>query len=78
MMLAVNARRGVTQGRISRRIFVAHRMGKFLGIEETRDARQRFWLVQPAAGAEAARAVAALHSAPHKARLSGCPVGPAT
>ena len=38
MKLSVNARR-VSPGRISRRIFVAHRMGKFPGIKETRDAR---------------------------------------
>ena len=42
-----------SQGLISRWIFVAHRTGKFPGIKETRDARQRFWLAKPAAGAAA-------------------------
>ena len=41
----------VSQSRISRWIFVAHRMGKFPGIKETWDTRQRIWLVQPVAGA---------------------------
>ena len=37
LKLSVNAQR-VSQGHISRQIFVAHRMGKFPGIKETRGA----------------------------------------
>ena len=77
LKLSVNARR-VSQGCISRRIFVAHRTGKFPGIKETRDARQMFWLVQLAAGAASGWrcSTVVLHSAPHKALWSGCPVEP--
>ena len=57
---------------ISRLIFVANGTGKFPSEEETRDARQIFRLVKPAAGWPA------LPSAPHRARLSGCPVELAT
>ena len=44
LKLSVNAQ-WVSQGRISRRIFVSHRTWKFSGIKETWDARQRSWLV---------------------------------
>ena len=59
---------------ISRLIFVAHRTGKFPSEEETWDARQNLRLAKPAAGV----ARPALTSAPHRARLSGCPVDLAT
>ena len=70
LKLSVNAWR-VSQGRISRWIFVAHRMGKFPGIKETWDASEA--VLAGAAGGWQCSA-AALHSTPHKAHWSGCPV----
>ena len=73
LKLSVNVQR-VSQGRISRRIFVAHRTRKFPGIGETRDASAA---VLAGAACSQSRSAAALHSAPHKAHWPGCPVEPA-
>ena len=70
LKLSVNARR-VSQGRISRWIFVAHRTGKFPGIKEMRDASAA--VLAGAAGSQR-YSTAALHSALHKAHSSGYPV----
>ena len=63
----------VSQCCISRLIFVAHRTGKFPSIKETRDARQYLWRSRHPGWWRPA-----LPSAPHRARLSGCPVELAT
>ena len=73
MKLSVNTEcaERVSQSHISRRNFVAHRTGKFPNIKEMQDARQRFWLVQPAAGAVAAGAVVQQHYTALQTKLTG-------
>ena len=64
--LSVNAQR-VSQSRISRQIFVAHRTGKFPGIEETGDASIAILAVVAASAGTAAQR----HSATLRTKHSG-------